>query len=171
MIFVILQLWFVIARGIMELWCIMGDEDLHCSNVSITCYKIIPSITINSLRPSDAYMRRWSNPHGFIWWLVAWSAPSHYLYQCWIIVNWALRKKLQRNCNRIWYISIHENASENVIWTMAAILSRPQWMNGIHKAASAQNNDTRRNMQQHRLLAVNHITPYCIISYYFIENP
>ena len=30
-------------------------------------------------------------------WLVAWSVPSHYLNQCWNIVNWTLRNKLQWN--------------------------------------------------------------------------
>ena len=28
-----------------------------------------------------------------------WSAPSHYLNQCWNIVNWTLRNKLQWNLN------------------------------------------------------------------------
>ena len=42
------------------------------------------------------HMRRWSNHHWFRQWLVARSAPSHYLNQCWYIciVNWTLRKKL-----------------------------------------------------------------------------
>ena len=40
----------------------------------------------NSLGPSGAYMRRWYNHHWFRQWLVAWSAPSHYLNQCWTIV-------------------------------------------------------------------------------------
>ena len=30
---------------------------------------------------------------------VAWSAPSHFLYQCWNIVNWTPRNKLQSNLN------------------------------------------------------------------------
>ena len=48
-----------------------------------------------SLRPSDAHMRQWINQYCFIWWLVAWSLPSHYLNQFWNIVNWTLRNKLQ----------------------------------------------------------------------------
>ena len=38
--------------------------------------------------------------HWFRWWLVAWSAPSHYLKQWWYIVNWIPRNKLQWNFNR-----------------------------------------------------------------------
>ena len=58
-------------------------------------------------------------------WLVAWSAPSHYLNQCWNIVNW---NKLQWNHNRNSYIFIQENAFENVVRKLAAILSRPQYV-------------------------------------------
>ena len=77
--------------------------------------------TFNSFRPSDhAYMHR--NPiiissHDL--------APSHYLNQCWNIVNWTLRNKLQWDCNQNSHISIQENAFENVIWKMAPILSQP----------------------------------------------
>ena len=58
--------------------------------------------------------------------LVAWTAPSHYLNQCWNIVNLTLGNKLQWNTNRNLYIFIQENAFENVVWKMVAILSRPQ---------------------------------------------
>ena len=55
--------------------------------------------------------------------------------KCWNIVNWTLRNKLQWNFNRNTYIFIKENASENVIWKMVAILSRPQCVkdHGISK--------------------------------------
>ena len=55
----------------------------------------------------------------------AWSAPSHYLNQCWDIVNWTLRNKLQWNINQNSYIFIQENAFERVISEMSAILSQP----------------------------------------------
>ena len=42
------------------------------------------------------------------------------------VINWTLVNKLQWNINRNLYIFIQENTSENVIWKMAAILSRPQ---------------------------------------------
>ena len=57
---------------------------------------------------------------------VAWSAPSHYLHQCWNIVNWALRNKLQWDLNWNSYIFIQENTLKNVVRKMMAILSRPQ---------------------------------------------
>ena len=59
--------------------------------------------------------------------LVAWTAPSHYLNQCWNIVNWTLRDKLQWNFNRNSNIFIQENALENIVCEMASMLSRPQW--------------------------------------------
>ena len=52
--------------------------------------------------------------------------PSHHLNQCWLIVNWSLRNTSQRNF--IWNsnIFIQENAFENDVCKMAAILFRPQ---------------------------------------------
>ena len=82
--------------------------------------------SLNSLRPSDAYMRRWSNHHWFRQWLVALPAPSHYLNQCWNIVNWTLGIKLQWKSNRNSDIFIQENAFESVVCEMAAMLSRPR---------------------------------------------
>ena len=46
------------------------------------------------------------------------------------IINWTLRNKFQWNFNRNSNIVIQGNAFENVVWKMAAILSRPQWVNG-----------------------------------------
>ena len=69
--------------------------------------------------------------HWFRWWLVAWLAPSHYLNQCWNIVNWTFRNKLQWNLNWNLCIFIQENPFENVVWKMAAILSWPQCVNEV----------------------------------------
>ena len=66
--------------------------------------------------------------HRFRKWLVACSAPSHYLNQCWNIVNWTLRNKLQWTFNRNSNIFIQEIAFENVVCKMASILSRPQYV-------------------------------------------
>ena len=63
--------------------------------------------------------------------LVACTAPSHYLNQCWIIVNWTLRNKLQCNLNRNSNIFIQENAFESDVCETAAILSRPQCVNSL----------------------------------------
>ena len=60
-----------------------------------------PGIWIfNSMRPSDAYVRRKTDHHRFRQWLVAWTAPSHYLNQCWNIVNWTLGNKFRWNLYR-----------------------------------------------------------------------
>ena len=40
------------------------------------------------------------------------SAPSHYLKQCWVIISWTLRNKLQWKLNQNVKVFIHENASE-----------------------------------------------------------
>ena len=42
---------------------------------------------VNSLRLNDAYIRKWTNQHWLRSWLLTWTAPSHYLKQCWNIVN------------------------------------------------------------------------------------
>ena len=51
--------------------------------------------------------------HWFSQWLVACSAPSHYLEQCLLIVNWTLGKERQWNSNGNTKLFIHENAFEN----------------------------------------------------------
>ena len=58
--------------------------------------------------------------------LVARLVPSHYLSQCWNVVNWTHRNKIQWNFDGNWYISIQYIPFENVAWKMLAILSRPQ---------------------------------------------
>ena len=57
------------------------------------------------------------------------SAPSYFLNQCWNIVNWNLRIQQQCYLKQNAYIFIQENAFQNVIWEMVAILSRPQCFN------------------------------------------
>ena len=62
--------------------------------------------------------------HWLKWWPVACSAPSHYLNQCWFIVNWTLRNKLQRNSNQNTKLSTHGNGYKNIVSEMAAICPR-----------------------------------------------
>ena len=66
-----------------------------------------------------------SNHHWFRRWLVACSAPSHYLNKCWNVVNWTLKDKLHWNFNLNPLILIQENVFENVVLKTAAILPRP----------------------------------------------
>ena len=55
--------------------------------------------------------------------------PSQYVNQCWVIVNWTLRNKLYWNFDQNTKLFIHENAFENIVYEMAAILSRERWIN------------------------------------------
>ena len=97
------------------------------------CYNTVwyKTALLNSLRPSDAYMGQETFHPRFRKWLVAWSAPSHYLNQCWNIVNLTLWNKLQWNFNRNSNIFILENGFECVVCEMAAILSRPQCVKAL----------------------------------------
>ena len=52
------------------------------------------------------------------------SAPSHYLNQCWVIVNWIHRNKFQGNWIKMQNCFLHENAFENIAWDIAAMLSK-----------------------------------------------
>ena len=114
--------------GPSELTHIRARKRYHIHCLCRTLWFIDVLTSVNSLRPSDAYMRRWQNHNWFRLWLVAWPAPSHYLNQWWKIVDWTLRNKLPWNFNRNSNIFIQENAFENVVCKMASILSRPQWV-------------------------------------------
>ena len=85
----------------------------------ITHLTLLPHISVSELG------QRW-----FRWWLVVYSAPSPYLNQCWVIVNWTRRNKLQWNFNQNTNVFIQENASENIVCGMAAILpkGRGRWV-------------------------------------------
>ena len=66
-----------------------------------------------------------------MWWLVACSAPSSYLNQCWFMINCTLWNQLQLNLNRN-SENFFKNAFENVVCEMAAILSRGRWVKNDH---------------------------------------
>ena len=90
-------------------------------------YQIFKRVTVTSVNPPVQHICISDlGQHWFRLWLVACSAPSHDLNQCWLIVNWTLRNKLQWNLNRNSIIFIQEIAFECVVCEMAAILSRPQ---------------------------------------------
>ena len=65
---------------------------------------LVPNISARELRQ-----------HWFMKWLVACSAPSHYLNQCCLVVNWTLRNKPQWNSNGNTKRFIHKNAFGNVV--------------------------------------------------------
>ena len=55
--------------------------------------------------------------------------PSPYLNQYWNIVNLNIKNKIPWNIDRNWNIYIQENAFENVVWKIAAFLSRSECVN------------------------------------------
>ena len=57
---------------------------------------------------------------------MAGQVTSHYLNQCWIIVDWAIGNIFQWKLNQNTTIFIEENQFENVAWKMSAILSQAQ---------------------------------------------
>ena len=71
--------WITLTKGqqyrkhfhVMTLWVLLT----HCDWVTHICQE--------------------NNHHWFRYWLVAWPAPSHYLNQCWNIVDWTLENKFQ----------------------------------------------------------------------------
>ena len=89
-------------------------------------------LIVNSSHPSTAYMCQWTVPalvqvmacHLFS----AKPLPEPVL----TFVNWSLRNKLQWNLNRNTKLFIQENAFENVVCKMAAILSWLQWAEYYH---------------------------------------
>ena len=63
------------------------------------------------------------------WCKRAWTPPSHYLNQCWFIVNWTHRNELQWNFNRNTNIFIDKDTCEYVC-EILSISSQPQYVNG-----------------------------------------
>ena len=69
---------------------------------------LVPHICVNE-----------SGQHWFRWWLVAYSAPSHYLNQCLDIVNCTFRNKIQWNFNRnikFSFTKMHLKISSAIWW-------------------------------------------------------
>ena len=65
-------------------------------------------------------------------WLVAWSAASHYLNQCWSIVNLTFGNKFQLNFNQNSNIFLQQNTCEKDVYKMVSIWSRTQCVNTLH---------------------------------------
>ena len=75
----------------------------------------IPSSVLTHLPPVPHACAIESCWHWIRWWLVACSAPSYYLNQCWLIVNWTPGNKCQWNSNRNSIIFIQESAFKIVV--------------------------------------------------------
>ena len=59
-------------------------------------------------------------------------ATSHYLNQCWIIVDWRPGNKFQLISSRNSFILIQEIVFEIVVCKMVAIFSRGRWVNWVN---------------------------------------
>ena len=75
-------------------------------------------------------------PFWFRQWLVAWSAPRHYLNQGWNTVA-PLGTNFAENLILYSNIFIKEKAFENVVRKLAAILSRPQCVDSVVTVSTA----------------------------------
>ena len=84
----------------------------------LTHFLLMPHIWVNE-----------SGQHWFRSWLGALLAPSHYLNQCWLIVNWTHRNKFKRNLNPNSHIFIQENTFENVVCQNGGHLVQGRWVN------------------------------------------
>ena len=86
--------------------------------ITLTHFPLVPHISVSE-----------SGQHLFRLWLVAFSAPSHYINQWWVVAKWTLRNKLQWNFYQNTKFFIHKNTSEITVYKLAAILSRERWFN------------------------------------------
>ena len=84
---------------------------------------------INSSPPSAQYMRRWTG--STLVQVMSWSqeTTSPCLNQCLFIDNWTIRNKCHWQLNRNSNMFTQENAFENIVCEIAAILSRGRWVN------------------------------------------
>ena len=90
--------------------------------------------SLNSVYPGDAMICQRSTLFQITisWkptalpWLVACSVPSHYLDQCWLIVNWTLRNKLHRNSNKSTQLSFMKMSLKMLF---AKWCPRGRWVN------------------------------------------
>ena len=67
-------------------------------------------------------MRRWIG--SALVQIMAYSAPSHYLNQYWIVVSWTITNKLKWNFNQNTKHFIHKNAPENIVCKMGPFCPR-----------------------------------------------
>ena len=123
--------WGVILKKIYFrcIWCLITRVSwfitpLSCLRITNYCKDKIVSLRCTFFPTCPVFTHLLLVPHicvralGQHWfrsWHGAWSAPSHYLNQCWNIVNCTLRKKNQWNLNKNYFTFIQENALENIV--------------------------------------------------------
>ena len=75
-----------------------------------------------------------------------WTGPSHYLNKCWLM-KWTLWNKLQQKLNQN---TVQENAFQNVVCKIAAILFGPQCEQAHWPITSPQTSEGMLMMFTHR---------------------
>ena len=80
--------------------------------------------TFNSSPPRAAYMCQWLGS------ALVQKMACRLLNQCWVIINRTLRNKL-RNFSKKSNFFVQENAFENFVCEMTAILSKGRWVKNI----------------------------------------
>ena len=98
--------------------------------------------------------------HWFSQWLGAFSAPSHYLNQCWLIINCTLRNKCEWSLKRNKDIFSQANVIETIVVNMAATLFRSQYVKQCHEMVIISFMDV-----------LSHILFRMLLSPYHISNP
>ena len=79
----------------------MAWHQLICFCESVPLHRI-PTLAIDDYTfvAGDGYMRQWTGSSFNQIMACRRTSPSHYLNQCWIIVNWTFWNKIQSNFNR-----------------------------------------------------------------------
>ena len=103
---------------------------------------------VNSSTCSAAYVRQWTGSLLLQIMACHLFGASHYLNQCWVIVNWTLKNKRQWNFNQNRKLFIQENTYENIVCEMAAILSRGRWVKSKLTLVQTSDNDWMLSWQQ-----------------------
>ena len=80
------------------------------------------SIPLNKIPLGAAYMLQWIESALAQIMACCYSAPSQYVNQWWVIVNWTIRKKLQWNFNQNRKLFIHEKWVETIRCDMHWVL-------------------------------------------------
>ena len=115
------QLWF-------GLWLVdKSVPSLYSNQCSLKCWLFSIFTDIHQLIPPSAvYMRQWIGSALVQIMACRLFGTKPLSKQCWVIVNWTLRNKLQWSFNPNIKLLIQENVPENIVCEMAAILSRFQ---------------------------------------------
>ena len=112
----------VITRLIWTIWTLLSDVQERLLNCIIhSLILVLLHICISE-----------SGQHWFRQWLGAWSAPNHYLNQCWILLIGPLGinfSEMAIEINTFWL----KKCTWNVFCELAAILSRGRWVNNLVK--------------------------------------